>query len=202
MPKDNYLSLENTYFLFSLDLTLVFQLILADADWFFRPVRELSLHLQAYIYVKLNMDCKPRLCHWNLDIVRYFELKRCQYFALNPSFFERGRWVSVTETWNAWTLLERQRLQTPMQIAVVLFPLCLAPGRPECHLENEVHYLQIVKKKTSGTCGGRDKASTADGDLVSCINLGKTSSSVQDWCNTLDDCMRYYTHCPNRPWGG
>lgn len=107
----------------------------------------------------------------------------------------------MTERWNAWTLLERQRLQTPTQIAVVPVPLCVAPDRRASHLENEVHYLQRVKKKTCGTCGGRDKASAADGDSVSCINLGKTGFSVQDWCNTWDDCMRYYTHWLKRPRG-
>lgn len=111
-------------------------------------------------------------------------------FLNSPLFVWEKCWVSEREGEVEWKT--RCALQKPTQIELsCTLPLCLAPGRPDCHLENEGHYLQRVKKTLGDVADVTSKALHR--------GLGSVKKLMQqDWRNTWDDCRSYHAHSLNR----
>lgn len=110
---------------------------------------------------------------------------------LNSPLFEKS--VGYQREREEWNERDEVCITTNTNCCCTL-PLCLAPGRPDCHLENEGRCLQRVKKK---------KKPLGDVADVTSKSLQRGLGSVkklmqQDWHSTWDDCRSSHSHSPNR----
>lgn len=113
----------------------------------------------------------------------------------NPSLFQKT--CSVRNKWNAKILHERwdghYRNQYKLQLSP---PLSLAPGRPDCHLENEC--LRRVKRSSGEVAGVTSQAQL--GDWVQCKKTYAKPAQVNRTGEALEMIAggSYHAHSTNR----